>query len=105
MLSHPRRQVLNFNITDALTARWTAQQLTREPEIAAYLRETVDIWNDGIERWTHVTGTPWAKRFNVGGYHIRIAPVESVDGASPPQDVVSLKIGREPKAPHPPARR
>jgi glucoamylase len=47
---------------------------------AAYLRETADIWNQSIESWTYVTGTPLAARADVSGYYVRIAP-PGVDGS------------------------
>jgi GH15 family glucan-1,4-alpha-glucosidase len=33
-----------------------------EDDLAAYLRETADAWNDSIEKWTYVTGTDLAKQ-------------------------------------------
>ncbi len=43
-----------------------------EKEMAEYCRQTADIWNDSIERWTYVTDTPLAKKVGVEGYYIRI---------------------------------
>ncbi|HKG95812.1 MAG TPA: glucan 1,4-alpha-glucosidase [Gemmatimonadaceae bacterium] len=53
-----------------------------ESRTAAYLRETADAWNDGIERWTYVTGTPLARSVGVDGYYARIAPAETTDTGS-----------------------
>ena len=41
--------------------------------LAPYLRETADVWNAGIERWTYVTRTPLARSVGVEGYYVRIA--------------------------------
>jgi glucoamylase len=41
---------------------------------ANYLRETADSWNDSIERWCYVSGTPLAAKAEVEGHYIRIAP-------------------------------
>jgi glucoamylase len=45
-----------------------------EPGVAEVLRHTADSWNDAIERWTYVTGTPLAQEVGVEGYYVRIAP-------------------------------
>ena len=43
-----------------------------EKEMARYCRETADLWNGNIERWTYVTGTTLAKKVGVEGYYIRV---------------------------------
>jgi glucoamylase len=50
-----------------------------EPGIAELLRATADAWNEGIERWTYVTGTPLARECGVDGYYVRIAPPDVGD--------------------------
>jgi glucoamylase len=62
-----------------------------EPDIAKYLRETADIWNDNIERWTYVTGTDLAKQAGVSGYYVRIAPIDTADASSPAKGFVPIK--------------
>jgi len=64
---------------------------TGEKTVAAYLRETADAWNDQIEHWTYVTGTPLATKLGVEGYYIRIAPPETADAISPAQGFVPIK--------------
>lgn len=54
-----------------------------EPGVAAYLRETADVWNANVERWTYVTGTDLAKRLGVGGYYVRLGEANARGG--PPQ--------------------
>lgn len=43
-------------------------------EQAAYATALANDWNDRIESWCYVTGTPLARRCGVSGYYIRIAP-------------------------------
>jgi glucoamylase len=62
-----------------------------EDDLAAYLRETADAWNDSIEKWIYVTGTDLARRVGVEGYYVRLAPPESAEGASPAQGFVPIK--------------
>jgi glucoamylase len=62
-----------------------------EKEVATYLRDTADVWNDQIERWTYVTGTPLASKLGIEGYYIRIAPPETADAASPETGFVPIK--------------
>jgi len=62
-----------------------------EVDFARYLRETADVWDDSIERWTYVTGTDLAQRFGVEGYYVRIAPPDIGDGGSPTQGFVPIK--------------
>jgi glucoamylase len=63
----------------------------RETDVAGYLRETADLWNSLIERWTYVTGTPLAEKLGVDGYYIRIAPPQVADAGAPAQDFVPIK--------------
>ena len=62
-----------------------------EGETAVYLRDTADIWNASIERWTYVHGTDLAKQVGVDGYYVRIAPPETADAASPTNGFVPIK--------------
>jgi glucoamylase len=62
-----------------------------EPATAEYLRQTADIWNANIERWTYVTGTELAKKCGVDGYYVRIAPADSADASSPCFGFVPIK--------------
>jgi len=62
-----------------------------EPSLAPFLRQTADAWNDGIERWTYVTGTDLARTVGVEGYYVRIAPPEEADAASPSGGFVPIK--------------
>jgi glucoamylase len=43
-------------------------------EEAAYTTALADDWNDRIESWCYVTGTPLAQQCGVTGYYIRVAP-------------------------------
>jgi glucoamylase len=43
-------------------------------DVAAYLRDTADAWNEQIEDWVYVTDTRLAREVGVAGYYVRIAP-------------------------------
>ncbi len=81
---------LAVEISALLAAAELADQ-AHEPELAAYLRETADLWNDSIERWTYATNTELAKKCGVDGYYVRIAPPEVKDSASLLQSSLTLK--------------
>ncbi|HEX5386612.1 MAG TPA: glucan 1,4-alpha-glucosidase [Gemmatimonadales bacterium] len=62
-----------------------------EASLATYLRETADLWNANVERWTYVAGDDLARRIGVAGYYVRVAPPESSDAASPAAGFVAIK--------------
>ena len=63
----------------------------QQPEIASYLRETADTWNDNIDRWVYATGGDLALQLGVQGYYVRIAPPETTAAASPLDGFVPIK--------------
>jgi glucoamylase len=65
--------------------------LNGETVAAAYLRETADVWNANVERWTYVTGTDLARQEGVEGYYVRIAPPEVAEAALPAVGFVPIK--------------
>ncbi|MCA9609188.1 MAG: glucan 1,4-alpha-glucosidase [Myxococcales bacterium] len=69
----------------ALLAAADFADLQRDPVAARYLRDTADLWNASIERWTYVTDTPLARRLGIHGYYVRIAPPDrsAADGYIP----------------------
>ncbi|PYR66019.1 MAG: glucan 1,4-alpha-glucosidase [Acidobacteria bacterium] len=69
-----------------------------EPDLARYLLETADAWNDDIEAGTYVTGTELSRRLGVDGYYVRIAPPEVADAASPVHGFVPIKNRPWPQA-------
>lgn len=58
---------------------------------ATYLRETADVWNDQVERWTYVTGTALGRQAGVDGYYVRIASPDSAEAGSPKDGYVPIK--------------
>ena len=62
-----------------------------EKEVARYLRETADSWNENIERWIYVRDTDLARQVGVEGYYVRIAPPDTAEGASPLSGYVPIK--------------
>jgi glucoamylase len=81
---------LAVEVASLLTAADLAD-LSREPEVAGYLRDTADAWNENIERWTYATGTDLARQLDVEGYYVRLAPPESSGAASPVEGFVPIK--------------
>ncbi|RUW77381.1 MULTISPECIES: glucan 1,4-alpha-glucosidase [unclassified Mesorhizobium] len=75
----------------ALLAAADMLDIMGKPEPANYLRETADCWNDQIERWTYVAGTPLCAEVGVNGYYVRIAPPDASDAASPKDGYVPIK--------------
>jgi glucoamylase len=65
--------------------------IVREPDTAAYLRDTADSWNDNIERWVYTIDGDLARQIGVEGYYVRIAPPEVDGAASPLQGFVPIK--------------
>ncbi|HJV65183.1 MAG TPA: glucan 1,4-alpha-glucosidase [Geomonas sp.] len=75
----------------ALLAAAEMAELQGEPPVAAYLRETADVWNACIDRWMFVTGGDWCERYQVSGYYVRITPVDPVESAFRFQERVVVK--------------
>jgi glucoamylase len=75
----------------ALLAAADIAELNNETDTSAFLRETADAWNSGIERWIYVQGTDLAKKVSVDGYYVRIASPETSDAASPANGFVAIK--------------
>jgi glucoamylase len=53
-----------------------------------------DFWDDHIESWTAVRGTPLARRHGVEGYYIRVAPSDVLGDPASLQSVLNLKNRR-----------
>jgi glucoamylase len=75
----------------ALLAAADLADANGEGTTASFLRETADVWNAGIERWTYVTDTALARATGVDGYYVRIAPPETSDASSPVAGFVAIK--------------
>lgn len=87
---------LAVEIAALLAAADIADHLA-EGRIAAYLRDTADIWNGLVEQWTYATDTTLSRKLGVDGYYVRIAPPETADAASPMSGFVPIK-NRPPQA-------
>ncbi|MDQ6903488.1 MAG: glycoside hydrolase family 15 protein [Bacteroidota bacterium] len=66
-------------------------ELNNEKELATYCRETADFWNANVEKWTYVTGTDLAKKYDVDGYYIRINPYHHIDANDLGDKEIDLK--------------
>jgi glucoamylase len=51
-----------------------------EPEERAYALDLADDWNERLESFCFVTGTPLAKSHGVHGYYVRLAPMGKSHG-------------------------
>jgi glucoamylase len=65
--------------------------MVNESDVADYLRDLADIWNENIERWTYSTNGDLARQIGVDGYYVRIAPPETDSAASPTEGFVPIK--------------
>jgi glucoamylase len=81
---------LAVEIAALLAAADFAQQYG-EPDTADYLRQTADIWNANIERWTYVTDTNLSRQHAIEGYYVRIGSADAADAASPYAGFVPIK--------------
>ncbi len=75
----------------ALLAAADMADLNGEQKIATYLRQTADVWNASVERWTYVRNTDLTRSLGVDGYYVRISPPETSDGSSPLFGFVPIK--------------
>ncbi len=66
-------------------------ELHGETELADYLRQTADIWNDHIDDWTYVVDTELSKQVGVTGYYVRITPPDIAETSSPAGGFVPIK--------------
>ena len=62
-----------------------------EKNVASFLRDTADIWNSNIEKWTYASGSDLANKIGVEGYYVRISAQEIADAASPTGGFVPIK--------------
>ena len=86
-----------FTLAVEITALLGAAELAEmagEADLAGYLRETADFWNDGIERWTYVSDTKLAHECGVAGYYVYMAPPGSADAL--PVEASSVTIQNQP---------
>jgi glucoamylase len=75
----------------ALLAAADLAELNREQAVAAYLRESADVWNDSIERWIYVTDSDWCRQYDIPGYYVRIATRDPAVDCSRFQEMVLVK--------------
>ncbi|MDE3208348.1 MAG: glucan 1,4-alpha-glucosidase, partial [Pseudomonadota bacterium] len=83
-----------FTLAVTIAALLVAAELAdriNEHTIAGYLRETADVWNDGIDRWTYVRDTRLSREVGVDGYYIRIAPPEITRSSNPELCFIPIK--------------
>jgi len=95
-----------FTLAVEIAALLAAAELAEgqgEGAAAAHLRETADVWNASVERWTYVAGGELAARAGVAGHYVRIAPPD-VGGEATAGRAVAIK-NRPPGEGSAPARK
>ena len=83
-----------FTLAAEIAALLVAADLAEqrgEKGMAAYLRETADTWNTGIERWIYATDTELSRQVGVDGYYVRVSVPDVADAAAPSQGFVPIK--------------
>lgn len=75
-----------FTIAVAISALIAASPWLSADE-QSYVRALANDWNDRIETWCYVEGTPLAKQCGVSGYYIRIAPPGSEGNLDAPLEL------------------
>ncbi len=75
----------------ALLAAADLADLNQEAPLANYLREIADVWNTSLDRWMYVSATDWCRKFDVGGYYVRIAAENTPEGGEQIQKSVHIK--------------
>src|SRR6266566_5270648 len=81
---------LAVEVAGLLAAADIAEAVSQS-DVAAYLRDLADTWNESIERWTYSTNGDLARQIGVDGYYVRIAPPETDCAASPTDGFVPIK--------------
>lgn len=62
-----------------------------KPHISKYLKETADWWNDNIENWLYVKDTALAKKLEIEGYFVRVAPSEICENLEAHRETIIIK--------------
>ena len=60
-------------------------------DVADFLRDTADAWNEQIEDWIYVTDTRLAREVGVSGYYIRIAPPVPGESVAQTRGIVEVR--------------
>jgi glucoamylase len=66
-------------------------EMVGEGDLATYLRETADAWNDAIEELIYVRGTDLARQAGVDGYYVRFARPDQMAADHPAAGYVDLR--------------
>jgi len=61
------------------------------PDCRAVALALADYWNCHIEDWTTVRNTPLTQQLQVGGYYVRVAPVQALADDTVLQQVLTIK--------------
>ena len=81
---------LAVEISALLAAAESPMAAAGEGDVAGYLRETADGWNEQIDDWTYAVDTELSRQLGVDGYYMRIGYVSTDAGM--PARMASLPI-------------
>jgi len=57
-----------------------------ERRLARHLRETADVWNEGVDGWLYARGGALAESVGAAGYYVRVVPASRLEHACPARD-------------------
>jgi len=75
----------------ALLAAADLAELSEAEDVAEFLRDTADAWNEQIEDWIYVTDTKLSREADVAGYYVRISPEVPGEARSEIRGVVEVR--------------
>lgn len=75
----------------ALLAAADFAEAKSKVDLAHFLRDTADAWNDAIDELTYASGTKLAKKYGIDGYYFRILPPEGLQARSLTDVMTQLK--------------
>lgn len=79
----------------ALLAAADFADRNEKQDIAEFLRQTADAWNEAVDEFTYVTNTTLAERYGVAGYYVRIMPPTAISRA--PLHTLTIRLTDHPK--------
>ena len=79
-----------YTLATAIAALVAGADLLPSPA-ADWALELADFWNANIENWLVVTDTDLARRFDVPGYYVRVAPPEILCQAAASHSIVPIR--------------
>ena len=83
-----------FTLSVCIAALVAGAEFLRQPS-KDFALALADFWNDRIESWTAVRGTPLARQLGIDGYYIRVSPPEVLSDPESSQSILNIKNRRQ----------